>query len=165
MTYCLKCKRNTKSKDAKLIKTKNGRVILSSKCAVCEYVAVKNQESNQKPACKMNQIINRSLLAEDKFMPEMHSRQPGFIYSACGPFARNKQRIQKFMQTGDTNCIYKNELDKACFQHDMAYGKYKYLEKRTQSDKVLKDKANAIASNPKYNGYRRGLATMVYKFF
>ena len=71
-------------------------------------------------------------------MPEMYLRQPGFIYSACGPFTRNKQRIQKFMQTVDTNYIYKNELDKACFQHDMAYGKYKDLERRTQSDKVLK---------------------------
>ena len=76
----------------------------------------------------MNQIVNRFLLAGDKFMPEMHLRQPCFTYSACGPFTRNKQRIQKFMQTGDTNYIYKSELDKACFQHDMAYGKYKDLE-------------------------------------
>ena len=76
----------------------------------------------------MNQIANRFLLAGDKFMPEMHLRQPCFTYSACGPFTRNKQRIQKFMQTGDTNYIYKSELDKACFQHDMAYGKYKDLE-------------------------------------
>ena len=95
----------------------------------------------------MNQIVNKFLLAGDKFMPEMHLRQPGFTYSVCGPFTRNKQRIQKFMQTGDTNYIYKNELDKACFQHDMAYGKYKGLERRTQSDKVLKDKAFAIANN------------------
>ena len=94
----------------------------------------------------MNQIINIFLLAGDEFMPEMHLRQPGFIYSVCGSFTRNKQRIQKFMQTGDTNCIYKNELDKACIQHDMAYGKYKDLEKRTQSDKVLKGKAFAIAN-------------------
>ena len=95
----------------------------------------------------MNQIVNKFLLAGDKFMPEMHLRQPGFTYSVCGPFTRNKQRIQKLMQTGDTNYIYKNELDKACFQHDMAYGKYKGLERRTQSDKVLKDKAFAIANN------------------
>ena len=85
--------------------------------------------------------------------------------TACGPSTRNNQRIQKFMQTGDTNYIYKNELDKACFQHDMAYGKYKDLEKRTQSDKVLKDKAFEIANNPKYDGYQRGLASIVYKFF
>ena len=69
------------------------------------------------------------------------------------------------MQTGNTDFIYKNELDKACFQHDMAYGKSKDLIKRTQSDKVLKDKAFKIASDPKYDGYQRGLASMVYKFF
>ena len=69
------------------------------------------------------------------------------------------------MQTGDTNFIYKNELDKACFQHDMAYGKSKDLVKRTQSDKVLRDKAFKIVIDPKYNGYQRGLASMVYKFF
>ena len=96
-------------------------------------------------------------------MPEMHLRQPGFTYSACGPFTKNKQRIQKFMETGDTKYIYRNELDKACFQHDMAYGDFKDLKRRTQSDKVLK--GIEVASNPKYNGYRRGLASMVYKFF
>ena len=69
------------------------------------------------------------------------------------------------MQTRDTNYIYKNELDKACFQHDMAYGKYKDLKRRTKSDKVLKDKAFAIANNPKYDGYQRGLVSMVYNFF
>ena len=71
----------------------------------------------------MNQIVKKFLLAGDKFMPEIHLRQPGFTYSACGPFTKNKQGIQKFMQTGDTNYIYKNELDKACFLYDMAYGK------------------------------------------
>ena len=87
----------------------------------------------------MNQIVNKFLLAGDKFMPETHLRQPGLTYSASGSFTRYKQRTQNFMQTGDTNYIYKNELDKICFQHDMAYGKYKDLEKRTQSDKVLKE--------------------------
>ena len=77
-------------------------------------------------------------------MPEMHLKQPRFT---CGPFTRNKQRIQKFMQTGDTNYIYKNELDKACFQHDMAYGGFKYLKRRTKSDKFLKGKAFKNASN------------------
>ena len=95
----------------------------------------------------------------------MHLKQPGFTYSACGPFTKNKERIEKFMQTGNTDFIYKNELDKACFQHDMAYGKSKDLIKRTQSDKVLRDKAFKIASDPKYDGYQRGLASMVYKFF
>ena len=105
----------------------------------------------------MNEIVNKFLLAGDKFMPEMHLRQPGFTYSACGPFTKNKERIEKFMQTGNTNFIYKNELDKACFQHDMAYGKTKDLVRRGQSDKVLKDEAFNIASDPRYDGYPRGL--------
>ena len=71
-------------------------------------------------------------------MPEIHLKQPGFTCSACGPFTKNQERIEKFMQTGNTDFIYKNELDKACFQHDMDYGKIKDLVKRTQSDKVLK---------------------------
>ena len=79
----------------------------------------------------MNEIVNKFLLAGDKFMPEMHLKQPGFTYSACSPFARNKERIEKFMQTRNKDFIYKNELDKACFQHDMAYGKSKVLAKRT----------------------------------
>ena len=111
----------------------------------------------------MNEIVNKVLLAGDKFMPEMHLKQPGFTYSACGPFTKNKERIEKFMQTGNTDFIYKNELDKACFQHDMAYGKTKDLAKRTQLDKVLKYKAFKIASVPRYDGYQRGLASMVYK--
>ena len=69
------------------------------------------------------------------------------------------------MQTGNTNYIYRNDLDKACFQHDMAYNKYKDVVKRPVPDKVLKDKSFKIAGNPKYDGYERGLASMVYKFF
>ena len=115
---------------------------------------------------KMNEIVNSFLLVGDKFvMPEMHLKQPGLSFSACGTFTKNKERIEKFMQTGNTNLIYKNELDKACFQHDMAYGKSKDLAKRTQSDKFLRDKAFKIASDPKYDGYQRGLVSMVYRFF
>ena len=95
----------------------------------------------------------------------MHLKQPGFTYSVCGPFTKNKERIEKFMQTGNTDYIYKNELDRACVQHDMAYGKSKDLIKRTQSDKVAKDKAFKIANNRNYDGYLRGLASMVYKCF
>ena len=113
----------------------------------------------------MNEIINKFLLVGDKFMPEMHLKQPGFTYSACGPFTKNKEVIENFMQAGNINFIYRKELDKACFQHDMASGKSKDLIKRTQSDKILKDKAFEIANNPNYNGYQRGLASMVYKFF
>ena len=88
---------------------------------------------------KMNVIVNKFLLFGDKFMPEMHLQQTGFTYSACGLFTKNKERIQKFKETGDTSYIYKNELDKACFQHDMAYGDFKDLKSRTFSDKVLRD--------------------------
>ena len=112
----------------------------------------------------MNEIVNKVLMVGDKFMSEMHLKQLGFTYSVCGPFTKNKERIEKFIQTGNTDFIYKNELDKACFQHDMAYGKSKDLVKRTQSDKVLKDKAFKIATNLNYDGYQTGLALMVYKF-
>ena len=113
----------------------------------------------------MNKIVNTFLLAGDKFMPEMHLKKSQFTYSACGPFTKNKEIIQKFKETGDTSYIYKNELDKACFQHDMAYGDFKDLARRTASDKVLRDKAFNIAKSPKYDEYQRGLASMVYKFF
>ena len=84
----------------------------------------------------MNEIVNKFLLVGDKFMPDMHLKQRGFTYSSCGPFNKNKGSTEKFMQTGNTDYIYKNGLDKACFQHDGAYGKYKDLAKRAQSDKV-----------------------------
>ena len=77
----------------------------------------------------MNERVNKLLLAGDKFMPEMHLKQPGFTYSACGPFTKNKERIHQFKETGDTSYIYKNELDQASFQHDMAYGDFKDLAK------------------------------------
>ena len=113
----------------------------------------------------MNNVINKFLLAGNKFMPEMHLRQPRFVYSACGPFTRHKERIKEFKRTGDTSYIYRNELDKACFQHNSAYADHKDLINRTKSDKVLRDEAYDIASNPEYDGYQRGLASMVYKFF
>ena len=113
----------------------------------------------------MNEIVNKFLLAGDKFMPEMHLKQPGFTYSACGPFTKNKERIQKFKETGDTSYIYKKKLDKACFQHAMAYGDFEDLKRRTHCDKVLRDKAFNINKTPKYDSYQRGLASMVYNFF
>ena len=96
-------------------------------------------------------------------MPEMHLKQPGFTYSACGWFARNKERIEKFMQTGTIDYIYKNDLNKDCFQHDLAYRKYKDLNKRTKSSEVLRDKGYEIASNPKYDGSQRGSASIVFQ--
>ena len=113
----------------------------------------------------MNEIVSKFLLSGDKFMPEMHLKQPGFTYRACGSFTKNKKRIQKFKETGDIDYIHKNELDKACFQHDIAYGDFKDLAKRTASNKVLRNTAFNIAKNPKYDGYQGGLASVVYKFF
>ena len=113
----------------------------------------------------MNKIINKFLLAGDKFMPEIHLRQPGFTYSAYGPFTRHKERIKKFEQTGNTRYLYRNELNKAYFQHDAAYSDHKDLLNRTKSVKILSDKAYKIASNPKYDGYQKGLTSMVCKSF
>ena len=93
----------------------------------------------------------------------MHLKQLGFTYSACGSFTKNKGKTEKFMQTGNIGFIYK--FDNACSQHDIAHGKQKCLTKRTQSHKALRDKAFEIAKNPNNDGNRRGLASMVYKFF
>ena len=96
----------------------------------------------------------------------MHLRQPGFTYSACGPFTKKKkERIQKFKETRDSKNIYKNQIDKICSQHDMAYGDFKDFIKRTPSDKISRDKAFNIAKNPKYDEYQHKLASMVYKIF
>ena len=155
-SYCVKCRKNTENLNSKIFKTKNGRLIMPSKYAECGFRKlrfVKEQEAKGLLSSlglktwlskiplfgdiffwvyKMNEIVNKFLLVGDKFMPEMHLKQPGFTYSACGPFTKNKERIEKFMQTRNTNFIYRNELDKACFEHDMAYGKSKDLAKRSQ---------------------------------
>ena len=91
-------------------------------------------------------------------MPEMHLIQPGFAYSACWPFTKSEETILKFKERRD-------QLDKACFQHDMAYGDFKDLTRRTASDKILHDKTFNIAKYLKYDGYQRGLASMIYKCF
>ena len=109
----------------------------------------------------MNETV---ILVSDKFMSEMHLKKPGFTYSACGPFNRNKERTERFMRAGNIDFVDR-KLYKACLQHNMAYGKSKYLTKRTQWDKVFRDKAFKTASDPKYDDYQRGLASMVYKFF
>ena len=113
----------------------------------------------------MNEIVTKVLLAGNKFMPEMHLTQPRFTYNAQGPFAKTKERIQKFKETGYSRYIYQNELGKACLQLDMAYGDVKDLTRRTASNKILHDQAFNISKNPKYDGYQRGLSSMVYKFF
>ena len=113
----------------------------------------------------MNEIVNKFSLAGDKFIPEMLIRQRRFTYSACEPFIKNKERIQNFKETEHSRYIYQNELDKACFQHDMAYVDFKDLARRTGSEKTLRDKVFNIAKNPIYDGYQKGLASVVYKFF
>ena len=112
----------------------------------------------------MNETVNKFLLVGDQFIPQMHLKEHGFTYSACVPFTKNKERIQKSEETGNTKYIYKNDLDKACFQYDMAYGDFKDLTIRTASDKILRDKAFNIAKNPKYDGYQRRLASMFINF-
>ena len=136
-TCCVKCRKNTEKLNSKIFKTKNGRLIMQSKCTECWFEksrVVKEQEAkgllsnlgNKTPLSKIP-LLNVLFCCEyknewnDKFMPEVHLKQPGFTYSACGPFTRNKERIGKFMQSGNTDFIYRNELDKGCFQHDMAY--------------------------------------------
>ena len=106
----------------------------------------------------MNEIVNKFLLRRDKLMPEMHLRQPGFTYSACG--TKTKQGMQKFKEIRDSRYSYKNELDKACFQDEMACGDFNELTRRTASDNILCDKAFNIPENAKYDGYQRGLASL-----
>ena len=110
-----------------------------------------------------NKIVNKFLLAGDKFMPEMHLKQTGFTYSGCRPFTKDKEIIQKFKDY--SRYIYKNELDKTCFQRDVPHGDFKDLAKRTASDKVLRDEVFNIAKNSKYDEYEISLTSMVYKFF
>ena len=172
LSYCLKCKKYTKNNSPNVMRTKNNRLVMLSRCPVChnrKFRFIKEQTTkgllgNLGINTPLNEIINKFLLAGDKFMPEMHLRRPDFVYSACGLFTKHKERIKKFKQTGDTRYIYRNELDKACFQHDSAYADSKNLVSRTQADKVLRDKTYNIASNPSYDGYQRGLASMVYNF-
>ena len=178
-----------KNIDPQVSSTSNGKLMILSKCAICvsrKSSFIKKQDAKgilsslgiKTPLSKiplfgdilfymykMNEIVNKFLLVGDTFMPEMHLRQSQSVYSACGPFTKNKERSQKFKETGDTSYIYKNEFDKACFQHDMAYGDFKDLAKRTAADKVLRDKAFKIGRDQKFDGYQRGLSSMVYKFF
>ena len=143
-THCLVCRKNTDNVNSKMINTKNGRLQLKYQCSICgnkKSRFVKEQEAkgilsslgninslSKIPGLnilfqftriikmnKANSIFKKILLAGDKFMPEMHLKQPGFTYRACSPFTKNKQRIQEFMQTGNRSVILKNELDKACF--------------------------------------------------
>ena len=87
----------------------------------------------------------------------MHLKQPGFTNSTSRPFTKNKKRIKNFKETGNSRYIYQNELDKVCFQYDMAYGDFKDLNRKTATDKALRDKAFNIAKIPKYDRHQCGL--------
>ena len=111
-----------------------------------------------------NDIINKFLLAGDKFMPELYLWDPKVKKcSTCGPFTKHEERINQFMKDGKLKHLYKNY--KVCFQHDVAYNKYKDLKNRTQSDIVLKNNADKIAADTKVDGFQRGLAAMVNEWF
>ena len=112
----------------------------------------------------MNKITKKLLLTGDKFMPEFHLKQPGFTYSACEPFTKHCERIQKFRETGNLKHLYRNGLGKACFVHDAAHSDSKNLVKGTISDEILKNRSYEIASNHKYGEYQRALASMVIGF-
>ena len=104
-------------------------------------------------------------MIEDKFTPKLHLKNPGFTCSACGPFAKHRERIQKFRETGNLKHWYRNELDKDCFAHVIAYSDSKNLTKRTISVKNLKERVYEIARNRKYDEYQRTLVNMVYRLF
>ena len=97
----------------------------------------------------MNKIVNKIWLAGDKLMPEVHLK---FTSSACKPFTKNKERIQKFKGTGDSRYIYQNELDKAIFPHHKAFGNFKDLTRGAASNKILHNKAFETAKNSEYDG-------------
>ena len=138
-------------------------------CALC---GEKNQLSLKKEnskilmvSLKWIKLLINFLLTGNKFMPELHLKQPGFTYRACGLFTKYCARIQRFRKTGNLKHLFKNELDKNCFPHDAAYSDNKDLTKRTISDKILKDRAHEIVRNLECHGNQRALASMVYKIF
>ena len=114
----------------------------------------------------MNKIIDTFLLNGEKFqISDSHLKQPGFTYSACGPFTKHRKRIQKFRETGNLKRLYRNKSDKTCFARDVAGSDSKDLAKRTISDNILKDRAYEIAKNCKYYGYQRALLSTVDMLF
>ena len=113
----------------------------------------------------MNKIINKFLLTVDTFMPELHLKQPGFTYSACGPLAKHRERIKKFKESGNLKHLYGNELGKSYFAHDAAYSESKDLAKRTIAGTISKNRSYEIARNHGHDVYQMVLAKLVYKFF
>ena len=160
LCHCFKCRKNTQNKNPEVVKRKNNKKSKflkeqEARGLLSNLLGVKLPILSDIPIVytifqkyKMSAIINKILLAGDKFIPELHLRQPGFTYSVGDPFTKNKERIKKFKETGDSRCIYQNELDKAYFQHGMTYGDFKDLNRRAGADKVLCDKAIVIKEVP-----------------
>ena len=113
----------------------------------------------------MNKKVNNFLLARDKFILEMHLWQFGFAYSSCGPFTKHEERIKKFKKQGIQATVIKTNYRKLVFDMIMGYGDFKYRNRRTAANNVLRDKTFDIAKDSKYDGYQCVLASMVYKFF
>ena len=143
LSKCAVCR----SKKSRLIKEQEASGLLSSLGLKTPLSQISLVGSLLFYRYQMNTIINKFLLAGDKFMSEINLRKPRFTYNACGPFTRNKEKIQKIKETGDSKYIYQNELGKAYFQHVMAYGDFKDLTRRTVTSKALRDKAFNVAKN------------------
>ena len=169
-TNCVICKKNTENENSSVRKTKQNRLSLLSNYTFCvqqKSTFAKNKELNNVSSIyfKLNEIIDKFLLAGDKFLPELYLKQPGFIYSASRPFTKHRERISKFRIIVNLKHSYRTELPKACFSHDTAYSDRKDLANRTISDQIFKASAYEIARNRGYDGYQRALASMVYKIF
>ena len=182
--YCLKCKKETENKNSRVSNASNGRTMILSNCAICDSKKsrfLKNEEtkgllsnlgvktqSSKVPilgdilmCIKMNEIINKFVLAGENCMSQMHLKQPGFTYSTYGPFTKNKEKNKKLKEIGDIST--KINLIRHAFSMTgmMTYRDFKDLARRTASDKVLRGKAFNIAKSPKCDRYQRWIASMV----
>ena len=169
--YCVSFRKNTAKKSSSANRSKQNRLMLVSNGNVCGKKKprfIRNPEGNRLEVhqrvilikFKINKLVNKFLLAGDKFMPTLHLRQPGFTFSACGPFTKHRERILKIRKTDNIRNLHRNEFDKVYFTHDAAYAHSKNVAKRTISEKILKDRAYEIAKCAKYDGYQRGLHSM-----
>ena len=145
----MKCKEKIDSKNQKFVATKAEIILVISNCLLCNSKKSKFIKEQEASALLSSIRIKAPLsrMAGDRFMPEMYLRQSGFTYSACGPFTKNKERIQKSKNMRDSRYSYQNELDKACFVHYVAYGDFKDLPRRTAFEKILSNKVFNIAKN------------------
>ena len=125
----MKCRKDTENIDPNMVRIKNNSFILQLKCSVSRIKKLrflKKQEAKglssnlgiKTPLSKiplLGEIVNTFLLVGDKFVPEVHLKQPGFTYIACGPFTKNKEKTGKFIHARNTDFIYKNEPGRLVF--------------------------------------------------